>query len=1050
MKKYLLLLSVILVFSYSSAQTPQVSDSISAARLYKSADSLYRKGDFKKALKNFTICKAYYQVENKQADFLLAWLKSSSCYRDLGDLKKSVEINQQVSEKLDIVKDEKEKKKVAASLYVNMGINADRAFDYRNSIKYYLKSIQLTKEAEGSVHRFFATYYNNISVAYNRISIPDSALYYAKKSIDINEQLPTLDSFAISSSKHLIGIVYASMGLYDQAEKPMLEALELRKKVLSEIHPAVASSYKTLGAFYLERGQYHRAIEYSEKGILLLIKSDAPSGQQFTALFNIAESYKKLELYDQSLNYYDRALLNLRSQSRINLFYYRHLLLALATTQKSIGKFQLAKENVLKAKEVLESDVRYDSMGMASTLSYLGNILTEEGNPQQAIKPLLQSARIYESNRIPYHPGIPEVYAFLYEAYLRLDKPDSALYYLQKTLAANSSELADTADYEKNPAPGSSYRPKKTLNLMTRKTDLFNLLAWPDALKKNDKTFSEIDAIVEYNSQQMTSFSDQLALIDLAHESYSLAVDNAFKLYQESSDKQYFNRMLYFSDKNKSAILKKRLQNLGARKLLADSVFIIEQKVKDMIARSQSKINEFKRVGVDSLSDQMVNEQSQLFDLNRKNDSIKMALERNYPNYLNAKYQANTATVSELQKTLSTKDALVEYSLSIKQPIAMVITHDSFKAFQLSNLDSLSTLIDQMRSALTDKDRFSAENFRSTVESSHQMYKLLIDPFSEFLEGQQIKNVKIIPDQLLSFIPFEALIKTLPESGSVDYKSLDYLIKKYNISYQYAATVSLNNNGERLSDHKTQVFSGFAPSFQEGQIALPEQYITRGVIADLKWNTQEVETIQQILNVGNSFAGESASEANFKNGTINSRIIHLATHAFVDEENPLNSKILLTQENDTLQDGILHAFEIYNMQLNAELVTLSACNTGYGKLIGGEGTMSLARAFTYAGVRSVIMSHWEVNDKITGELMTNFYQNLAAGLPKDQALWQAKLQLIEESDPAISDPYYWAAFVLIGDSSAIDFNSGISWYWLLLLLPLAFIILLIVKRNKIA
>lgn len=126
------------------------------------------------------------------------------------------------------------------------------------------------------------------------------------------------------------------------------------------------------------------------------------------------------------------------------------------------------------------------------------------------------------------------------------------------------------------------------------------------------------------------------------------------------------------------------------------------------------------------------------------------------------------------------------------------------------------------------------------------------------------------------------------------------------------------------------------------------------------------------------------------------------------------SKIILAQTSDKTEDGYLQTYEVYNLRLNADLVVLSGCNAGLGRLRRGEGIVGMARAFLYAGAPSLVVSLWPVNDASTAELMQNFYRNLRAGMPKNRALQQARVQLIHAKDWK-RDPFYWGAFVLIGD-----------------------------------
>jgi CHAT domain-containing protein len=156
-------------------------------------------------------------------------------------------------------------------------------------------------------------------------------------------------------------------------------------------------------------------------------------------------------------------------------------------------------------------------------------------------------------------------------------------------------------------------------------------------------------------------------------------------------------------------------------------------------------------------------------------------------------------------------------------------------------------------------------------------------------------------------------------------------------------------------------------------------------------------------------------------------------HALIDDENPMYSRLVFTQGIDTLEDGNLHTFELYNMKLNHDLAVLSACNTGYGKLQKGEGIMSLARAFSYAGVPSVVTSQWQVNDQSSFELMDLFYEYLTKGLSKDEALQKAKIDYLQNTNGLTAHPYFWATHILIGDTTPIQSSKSNALYYVLIL-----------------
>ena len=197
----------------------------------------------------------------------------------------------------------------------------------------------------------------------------------------------------------------------------------------------------------------------------------------------------------------------------------------------------------------------------------------------------------------------------------------------------------------------------------------------------------------------------------------------------------------------------------------------------------------------------------------------------------------------------------------------------------------------------------------------------------------------------------------------------------------------------------------------------------RSSLIKLPWTEKEVTDISNIFS-GRFYLRDKATETTFKEIAPDANIIHLATHAIIDDEQPLYSKFVFTKEEGSNDDGFLNTYELYNMQLNANLAVLSACNTGSGKLSRGEGIMSLARGFMYSGCPSVITSLWSVDDKSTAVIMKHFYEGLAKGLSKDEALRASKLSYLKNADEIKSNPFYWAGFILIGNPDAIYLKQG--------------------------
>ncbi len=197
-----------------------------------------------------------------------------------------------------------------------------------------------------------------------------------------------------------------------------------------------------------------------------------------------------------------------------------------------------------------------------------------------------------------------------------------------------------------------------------------------------------------------------------------------------------------------------------------------------------------------------------------------------------------------------------------------------------------------------------------------------------------------------------------------------------------------------------------------------------------------MENISKTINT-KVFINAEATEINFRNNTENYDILHLAMHAYINDSLPGFSRLAFSLDTSNIanSDGWLNTADIYNLNINAKLTVLSACNTGSGQLKKGEGIMSLARGFFYAGCPAIIMSLWEVEDQSGTQIMGSFYKNLKKGKTKDESLRQAKLEYLENSNSRRAHPHYWLGYINIGDNSPL-YKSYDFYFFSLLILAL--------------
>jgi len=314
---------------------------------------------------------------------------------------------------------------------------------------------------------------------------------------------------------------------------------------------------------------------------------------------------------------------------------------------------------------------------------------------------------------------------------------------------------------------------------------------------------------------------------------------------------------------------------------------------------------------------------------------------------------------------------------------------------------------------------------------ANRLYTRLVMPAEPYIKG---KNLIIVPDGTLTQIPFESLVTSIPAKESrASLRHMSYLLKQHVINYSYSGTLfAMNHN--HLAYHHTKLLA-IAPCY--GKINLKELTSqNRAMQSDSSKLLPIPGTIEEVKDINLIFGGKTllnkdATEKRFKEIADEYDILHLATHGIINNEYPMFSKLVFNPEKDSVNDGLLNTYEIYNLQINSPLVVLSACNSGYGTLHKGEGIISLARGFFTAGAKSIVMTLWSVGDKTSSKLIHNFYNNLAANENIGDAMQRAKLTYLNQSEEMKAHPYFWAGYIVLGNANS-TFQPGQNhmWYFL--------------------
>ncbi|MES2573641.1 MAG: CHAT domain-containing protein [Bacteroidota bacterium] len=471
-------------------------------------------------------------------------------------------------------------------------------------------------------------------------------------------------------------------------------------------------------------------------------------------------------------------------------------------------------------------------------------------------------------------------------------------------------------------------------------------------------------------------------------------------LYQKENKISYIEKAFQLSERTKSGVLKRYLSNkkkatreekLHLEQLQNWNNEIIKEQQKGELA-NVSKINE------------AIKKQNELMLSLKK---IRLENQVNSPENLDMK-----SLYSKLEKD---KAIMVEYFSGLEK---MYIFTLASQRIRLEYIDITDIAIPKIISFL---DYFSDSNKIIDNISDYNYYGNSLYKMLKLPNNCIYKNLIIVPDGLLNFLPFEALITK--ESSTTNFAQMHYLLNNFRIAYNNSASLYLN--GKSISNKQKSVL-GIFPIFEKTNY-------------ELAFSKTEMQSIKSNFD-GKFFDNKVATFDNFKMNASNYAILHLSTHATSgDTETPASIKFY--------DQEILYS-ELYNLNINPDLVVLSACETGIGKLYKSEGAMSVARGFQFAGAQNLLFSLWKVNDYTTSVFMDDFYTNIKNNQSYFEANANAKLDFLKDKSisNAKKSPYYWSAFVYYGSVEAPETSTNYYFYILGLILSIG--LFLIFKHYK--
>ncbi|EAW34379.1 CHAT domain-containing protein [Lyngbya sp. PCC 8106] len=900
------------------------------------------------------------------------------------------------------------------------------------------RSLAIWEKALGENHPLVATSLNNLANLYDSQGRYDEAEPLIQRSLAIREKALGENHPLVATSLNNLANLYDSQGRYDEAEPLIQRSLAIREKALGESHPDVALSLNNLANLYNSQGRYDEAEPLLQRSLAIWEKALGENHPLVaTSLNNLANLYDSQGRYDEaepliqrSLAIYEKALGENHPDVALSLN-------NLASLYRSQGRYDEAEPLYQRSLAISEKALGENHPSVATSLNNLAALYDSQGRYSEA-EPLHQrSLAIREKALGENHPSVAlslNNLALLYSDQGRYDEAEPlyqrSLAILEKALGENHPDVATSL----NNLASLYYSQGNTtqaINFLSRGLDVEEqnlnvLLATGSERQKQDsmKMISNTtDAVVSLHIKDAPNNS----------EAARLALTTILR--------------------RKGRILDVMTDNL---QLLRENITPENQQFLDELATVRTQLATLIYNKPENLSEEQYRQQ--VTNLREKSDQLEAELSRRSAEF---RTLSEPVTIEAVQQLIPEDAALVEF-VFYKPYDAKASTTDKWEtphyAAYILKSDGEPQWVDLgeveqihraafFRFSLDIKDKKDAliGNTNDVKQTARQLDELLMQPIREKLGD--INHIIISPDAQLNLIPFAALVdennRYLIETYKITYLTTGRDLIRFQLEYSHkqAPVIVANPDYDKPGEPTTVAVSNTRGSNQ----------LSRGVemsFGALPGTAEEARVIAPLLSDVTLFTESQATENAVKQLQA-PNILHIATHGFflknlprVEPDNTFGLISENTQQNTPIQenpllrsglalagfnpresgkdDGVLTALEVANLKLRGtKLVVLSACETGLGEIENGEGVYGLRRAFTLAGAESLLMSLWTVSDEGTKELMIKYYQRLLQNQGRSEAWRQTQLEMLNSQE--YQHPYFWAAFVPVGEWTPMEF-----------------------------
>ncbi|WP_414620825.1 tetratricopeptide repeat protein [Calothrix sp. CCY 0018] len=997
------------------------------------------------SLKSFEEALRIQRSQNDTSGQVRTLTSMGLVYTTLGETQKAFDVYNQVLE----IERQSNNPIGQSNILNKIGLLQISKGEHQNALQTFEKALQLQQvipEKLPKNNRLFYFYnqaliLTNIATAHSYLGNYQQAVKHSQMARSVIKK--TGDRSKEAMILNMTSTIYYLVGNYQQQLAVLKEALELQGAISDSkgqinILGEIAGVHQAFGDYKIALNYYNQALQIARQ-----IKT--PSLQADT-LSEIAKTYSQLSNYDSSINTYNQAL---QIYEKIGDKYRSAQTLdAIAGVWYAAKKYELALEKYQQALQIWQQQ----NIPFGQLVSLLGMTRTYESlqNYTQALDTANQALSISKGQNQIF-PAV--TYSLMSKVYQAKGDYLKALSFAQKDVSimdklGNKLGLANAL-----PSVGKTYsglkKYQQAINTFNREIKLrqelgdkvgeaeaqYNIAINQRILEKPQIALSRIEdtiKLVENIRSNVDRRQLRTSYFASVQKYYEFYVELLMQLHQKYPSKGYDAQALYVSERARNRSLVELLNeaNVDIRKGVNSELL---QRERDI----QRKYNaaEFKRI--QSLKSgytdkQLENIKQEIQSLLTQLDEVQAQIRDQSPQYaaLTQKQQSQKLTLKlpEIQKQVLDDDSvLLEYFLGEENSYLWAITKTGITSYSLPKRADIETVAEVFKKELVK------ENQVGIPKSGVKLSQMILAPVASQLGN---KRLLIAADSVLQTIPFAAL--PVPEKSSTAPTPL--LVNHEIVTLSSASSIAISRNqlkGRKLAPKSIAILADPVFSRNDKRIqgnAQPISDENRGAFdyqQDVCLNLQRLQhtatEAKKILSLlpkpsnGFSATGFAASRESATNKELSQyQMIHFATHGCISEKRPASSGLVfsLIDKTGNNTDGYLRLNDIYNLNLPAELVTLSACETAKGKQVEGEGLIGLSRGFMYAGAKRVAVSLWKVNDRATATFMDKFYTKmLKKGLSPSKALRAAQLEMwnSNKANNQWKAPYYWAAFTIIGD-----------------------------------